>query len=67
MPSVKQDLLAALTGELAPSAGSVELFGTRVPQDRRALLAYEATEGGAGVLSRLIEQPEALARAAHAA
>ena len=34
---------------------------------RRAILAYEATEGGAGVLSRLIEDPEALRRVARQA
>ncbi|MDE2716508.1 MAG: DUF1998 domain-containing protein [Chloroflexota bacterium] len=34
---------------------------------RRAILAYEATEGGAGVLSRLIEDPHALNRVARRA
>lgn len=39
-----------------------EVLGEPLParDDRRAVLAYEATEGGAGVLSRLIEDPQAL-------
>ncbi|MBS0225279.1 MAG: ATP-binding cassette domain-containing protein [Proteobacteria bacterium] len=55
--SGKSTLLAALTGELAPSAGSVELFGTRVPQDRRALLELRKQIGvllqGNGLLTDL--------------
>jgi superfamily II DNA/RNA helicase len=34
---------------------------------RRGILAFEATEGGAGVLTRLVNDPEALARVAHTA
>ncbi|HEY5804716.1 MAG TPA: ABC transporter ATP-binding protein [Lysobacter sp.] len=45
--SGKSTLLAALTGELAPSAGSVEVFGQHVPQGRRALLELRK---GIGVL-----------------
>ena len=46
-----------------------ELLGEPLPSrdDRRAILAYEATEGGAGVLHRLIEEPRALNRVARRA
>ena len=46
-----------------------EILGEPLPSrdDRRAVLAYEATEGGAGVLSRLIEDPGALNRVARRA
>lgn len=43
-----------------------ELVTEPVPtrENRRAFLAFEATEGGAGVLSRLVSEPYALARVA---
>ena len=43
----KSTLLAALTGELAPAAGSVEVFGRPVPRRRRELLELRK---GIGVL-----------------
>lgn len=45
--SGKSTLLAALTGELAPAAGTVEVLGKPVPQGRRALLELRK---GIGVL-----------------
>lgn len=46
-----------------------EVLGEPLParNNRRTVLVYEATEGGAGVLSRLIDDPKALARVARAA
>jgi Lhr-like helicase len=46
-----------------------EILGEPLParDNRRAVLAYEATEGGAGVLSRLIEDPLALGKVAQEA
>lgn len=55
--SGKSTLLAALTGELAPSAGTVELFGKALPRDRRALLELRKQVGvllqGNGLLTDL--------------
>jgi phospholipid/cholesterol/gamma-HCH transport system ATP-binding protein len=45
--SGKSTLLAALTGELAPAAGTVEVLGQPVPQAKRALLELRK---GIGVL-----------------
>ncbi|MGH8032134.1 MAG: ABC transporter ATP-binding protein [Luteimonas sp.] len=55
--SGKSTLLAALTGELAPAAGTVEVFGQRVPQRQRALLELRKSIGvllqGNGLLTDL--------------
>ncbi len=46
-----------------------EILGEPLParDNRRAILAYEATEGGAGVLSGLVEDPQALGKVAREA
>jgi hypothetical protein len=46
-----------------------ETLAEPVPErtNRRAILAFEATEGGAGVLNRLIAEPSAVARVSRAA
>jgi hypothetical protein len=46
-----------------------EILGEPLParDNRRSILAYEATEGGAGVLNRLVEDPQALGKIAREA
>ena len=55
--SGKSTLLAALTGELAPAAGSVEVLGQPVPEAKRALLLLRQRIGmllqGNGLLTDL--------------
>lgn len=55
--SGKSTLLAALTGELVPAAGSVDVFGSPVPQRQRELLALRKSIGvllqGNGLLTDL--------------
>jgi phospholipid/cholesterol/gamma-HCH transport system ATP-binding protein len=55
--SGKSTLLAALTGELAPAAGRVEVFGESVPQRQKPLLAMRKRIGvllqGNGLLTDL--------------
>jgi Lhr-like helicase len=67
--------MATLQHALARGVGLVfqleegETLTEPVPsrESRRAILAYEATEGGAGVLGRLSNEPQALARVARTA
>lgn len=57
-------LLRGIENEFQLEEG--ELLAEAMPdrRDRRALLFYEATEGGAGVLGRLLRQPDAVATVA---
>lgn len=47
--------------------GEILTEPTPSKDDRKKILAYEATEGGAGALARLIQNPEALSKVARAA
>jgi len=53
----KSTLFAALTGELVPASGTLELFGQPIPRARRALLEYRKQLGvllqGNGLLTDL--------------
>jgi len=65
--TVQHALLRGIEVEFQLEEG--EILGEPLPSrdERRALLAYEATEGGAGVLSQLIEKTDALRRVARTA
>jgi Domain of unknown function (DUF1998)/Helicase conserved C-terminal domain len=54
-----------LTFELEEGETASEPLPTA--ETRRAILLYEATEGGAGVLSRILQEPNKLAEIAHTA
>ena len=57
MARVRHALLRGLQGHYQLEEGEVLMESTPNRKDRRALLFYEAAEGGAGALSRLIEDP----------
>ena len=65
--TVQHALLRGIAVEFQLEEG--EILGEPLPdrENRRAILAYEATEGGAGVLNRLVDDPNALNRAARQA
>lgn len=67
LATVQHALLRGI--EIAYQLEEGEVLGEPLPtrDDRRAILTYEATEGGAGVLSLLIEDPVALRRVARTA
>jgi Lhr-like helicase len=65
--TVQHALLRGIELEFQLEEG--EVLGEPLParDNRRSLLTYEATEGGAGVLHRLIDDPKALGRVARTA
>jgi ATP-dependent helicase YprA (DUF1998 family) len=70
-PAILTSLLYALKRGIQAcfQLEDAELAAEPLPSsdDRRMLLFYEASEGGAGVLSRLVQEPDALARVAREA
>jgi len=67
LATIQHALLRAIERRYQLEEG--EVLGEPLPSrtDRRALLIYEATEGGAGVLARLAREPDALPRLARQA
>ncbi len=67
MATFQHALIRAIEAEHVLETG--ELLGEPLPkrEDRKAILLYEATEGGAGVLKRLMDGPERWQRIAEVA
>lgn len=67
IPTVQHALMRGIAVVFQLEEG--EILGEPLParDNRRAVLAYEAAEGGAGVLSRLIEDPKAFGKVAREA
>jgi hypothetical protein len=67
LPTLQHALLRGIESTFQLEEG--ELLAEPLPsrEDRRGFLLYEATEGGAGVLSRLVAEEGTLARVARAA
>lgn len=67
MTTLQHALARGLELEFQLEAGETQTEPTPSRENRRAILAYESTEGGAGVLGRLANEPGALARVARSA
>ncbi len=67
MTTLQHALARGLELEFQLEAGETQTEPTPSREKRLAILAYEATEGGAGVLGRLANEPDALSRVARAA
>jgi rubrerythrin len=67
MPTLQHALSRGLDTVFQLEEGETLTEPVPTREARKAILAYEATEGGAGVLSRLVTEPQALAEVAKAA
>jgi very-short-patch-repair endonuclease len=67
MASLQAALKVAIQGEYGLEDTELAVVSLPDPGDRRSILAYEAAEGGAGVLRQLVEDPTALPRVARQA
>lgn len=67
MASLAAALKSALQVEFQLEDGELAAEALPSDADRRVILLYESAEGGAGVLRRLVKEPDALRRVARAA
>jgi hypothetical protein len=67
MPTLQHALARGLETVFQLEEGEILTEPVPSRDSRKAILAFEATEGGAGVLSRLVAEPKCLAEVAKAA
>jgi ATP-dependent helicase YprA (DUF1998 family)/very-short-patch-repair endonuclease len=67
MASLQAALKVAIQAEYDLEDTELAVVSLPDPDDRRSILAYEAAEGGAGVLRQLVDDPSALPRVARQA
>ena len=67
LATIQHGLLRGLDVVFQLETGELQAEPMPDREARRSFLFYEATEGGAGVLTRLVSEPDALARAARMA
>jgi hypothetical protein len=67
LATIQHGLLRGLEIVFQLETGELQAEPMPNRKERRSFLFYEATEGGAGVLTRLVAEPDALARAARVA
>jgi superfamily II DNA/RNA helicase len=67
LATVQHALMRGIEAEFQLEEGEILVEPMPTREERNGFLLYEATEGGAGVLTRLVSEPDALARVSRAA
>lgn len=64
MTTLQHALVRAIETEFELESGEILAEGLPTQKDRKTILLYEATEGGAGVLSRMVSEPDSIRKVA---